>query len=126
MQPMQPTTDESQPLRRCVRDLVALSTLPAIWGNTDPLTISRSLAEVLLRLLIADFVYVRLHGRAGAPPTEAARTRNRTESSERAHAIGQALTPWLHLGSADEPAAIASPVGEGTVRLVVLPIGHGR
>jgi signal transduction histidine kinase/CheY-like chemotaxis protein len=126
MPAMPPTPDETQNLRRCVRDLVALSTLPAIWGNADAPTIGRSLAEVLLRLLSVDFVYVRLPGRAGRPPAEAARTRRRTESAGRAHEIGQALAPWLQPNGAGTPPSIPSPVGDETVRLAVFPIGPGH
>ena len=126
MQAMQPSSDEVQDLRRCVRDLVALSTLPAIWGNADPLRIGRSLAEVLLRILSVDFLYVRLHGRAGGPVLQAARTRRRAESVEQAHRIGEALEPWLQVDHVDTPPLIANPAGDGMVRLVVLPIGHGN
>src|SRR5579884_1166457 len=126
MSSISPATDEAQDLRRCVRDLVALSTLPAIWGNADPLHIGRSLAEVLLRLLAVDFIYVRLRGRAGGPPGEAARTRDRTETGDRAHKIGRALAPWLRLDDADTPFSIPSPVDDGTVRLAVFPLGHGN
>src|SRR5690348_14702997 len=121
MPSMQPSPDESQELRRCVRDLVALSTLPAVWGNADPLGVGRGLAEVLLRVLAADFVYVRLSGRAGGPPREAARTRNRAEPESRAGEIGRALAPWLSLDAAEAPPSIPNPVGEGAVRLAALP-----
>jgi PAS domain S-box-containing protein len=126
MSSMQQIPDEAQNLRRCVRDLVALSTLPAIWGNADSPTIGRSLAAVLLHLLSVDFIYVRLDGRAGGSPAEAVRTRPRTETAARAHAIGQALEPWLRSDNTDPPPAIPSPLGEGTVHLAVYPIGHAH
>ncbi len=126
MASMKPTPDEPQDLRRCVRDLVALSTLPAIWGKADPAGVGRSLAEVLARLLGVDFVYVRLSERAPAPAREAARTRHRTETTEGAHRLGRALAPWLRLDDFDAPHAIPDPSGEGTVRLAVFPIGCAR
>ncbi len=118
--------DEVHDLRRCVRDLVAFSTLPAVWENADPPGVGRGLAEVLLRILAADFVYVRLNGREGGPPLEALRTRQRAESEGRAHEVGRALEGWLRLEDADAPPTIPSPVGQGAVRLSVLPIGHGH
>src|SRR5690242_2578774 len=124
MRSMQPTPDETQDLRRCVRDLVSLSTLPAIWGNADPLSIGRSLAEVLQRILSVDFIYVRLHGRTDESIVETARTRQQAESANRVREIGQALEPWLRFNDADSPPVIPSPVEEGTVRLVVFPMGH--
>ena len=54
---MEQTTDETRNLRRCVRELAALSVLSAAWGRTGPQGIADSLAEVLLRSLPhADFV----------------------------------------------------------------------
>src|SRR5690348_447821 len=98
---MQPIPEEPQDLRRCVRDLVALSTLPAIWGNADAMSIGRSLAEVLVHILSVDFIYVRLHEWPGSPAREAARTRRRTESADCVRKIGQALAPWLQRNSSD-------------------------
>lgn len=126
MASIEPTPDEAQDLRRCVRDLVALSTLPAIWDNAEPASIGRSLAEVLLRLLSADFIYVRLDGRASGTRGEALRTRQRMESPGRAHEIGQALASWLQTDYADTPTSIRSPLGDGTMRLAVFAIGHAR
>src|SRR5947209_3280505 len=115
MPSMQPSPDEVQELRRCVRDLVALSTLPTVWAHADTLGIGRSLAEVLLRILTVDFVYVRLNGLSGGPPREAARTRYRAEPESRAQEIGRALVPWLSWDGALAPHSIPSPVGEGSV-----------
>ncbi len=118
--------DEVHDLRRCVRDLVAFSTLPAVWENADPSSIGRGLAEILLRILAADFVYVRLNGRDGGPPLEAVRTRQQAETEARAQEVGKSLEPWLRLEDADAPPTVPSPVGQGVVRLSVLPIGHGH
>src|ERR1044071_7239033 len=43
--------DETRRLRRTMRDLVALSTLPAVWTEAGPDDIIRSLADVLLNTL---------------------------------------------------------------------------
>ena len=109
-----------------MRDLVALSTLHAIWDNADSLRIGRSLSEVLLRILSVDFVYVRLNGRDDGSANEAARTRYRSESTSRAHEIGQTLGPWLQFDTVDAPPWVPNPLGDGTVRLAVFPIGHGH
>jgi hypothetical protein len=52
-------SDEASRLRRCIRDLVALSGLSAAWNGHDPLQIAGSLAEVLLHTLYLDFTYIR-------------------------------------------------------------------
>src|SRR5436305_936696 len=60
MDPFEPSFDETHNLRRAMRDVVALSTLPATWVGLGPDGIVRSLADVLLGMLSLDFVYVRL------------------------------------------------------------------
>jgi hypothetical protein len=50
-------------LRRCIRDLVALSTLPAMWKDHTPQQVADSVAAALLSMLNADVV-VRVHSRA--------------------------------------------------------------
>jgi PAS domain S-box-containing protein len=50
----------SDELRRCIRDLVALSTLPAAWGNYDMRQIGDSIAAALISMLDADFVFIAL------------------------------------------------------------------
>jgi signal transduction histidine kinase len=47
-------------LRRCVRDLVALSTLPATWRNYDARQIGDSIVAALTTMLAADFVLISL------------------------------------------------------------------
>src|SRR5580704_16566946 len=51
---------DPQELRRCVRDLVALSTLPAIWKTYTSCQIAESVAAELVAMLRADFVHVAL------------------------------------------------------------------
>ena len=46
--------EENRRLRRTMRDLVALSTLPAVWTGLGPEGIARSLADVLLNTLSLD------------------------------------------------------------------------
>ena len=53
-------------LRRYLRDLVAVSTLPAAWVGQSPQVIVYSFAEVLLRILHVECVYVRLDATAEA------------------------------------------------------------
>ena len=51
-------------LRRCIRDLVALSTLPAGWQNYDMRQIGGSIVAALVSILDADFVFIALPGEA--------------------------------------------------------------
>jgi signal transduction histidine kinase len=62
------TDAELTALRTVLRDLVALSAIPAAWVGREPATVAAGLADSLTGLLRLDFVYVRLcvPGFAGA------------------------------------------------------------
>ncbi|MGH3851593.1 MAG: sensor histidine kinase, partial [Pseudonocardiaceae bacterium] len=47
-------------LRTVLRDLVALSAIPAAWVGKEPAAVAAGLAEALIGLLQLDFVFVRL------------------------------------------------------------------
>jgi len=47
-------------LRTALRDLVALSTIPATWVGREPSTVAAGLADVLVGSLHLDFAFVRL------------------------------------------------------------------
>ena len=52
--------DENLRLRAALRDLVALSTIPAGWIGIEPRTIASGLADILAGSLGFDFAFVRL------------------------------------------------------------------
>jgi PAS domain S-box-containing protein len=122
---MEQTTDETHSLRRCVRELAALSVLSAAWGRTGPQGIAESLAEVLLRSLPhVNFVYVRVNGVADAAFHEAVRISQPLEPTSRSQDIARALEPVLKDGNSVPSPVIPNPIGAGTVRLAVLSIGY--
>src|SRR5262245_29942368 len=123
MPPTTGTIGELQDLQRSLRDLVALSTLPAVWAETSPTNIVGSLAEVLQRALSLDFVYVHAHREEGAI-LEAVRTNPPRISSDLAQSFGQTLSPWLK-SDALGVHSIANPCGSGDVGMIVLSLGHG-
>src|SRR4029077_3140054 len=51
--------DENLRLRAALRDLVALSTIPAGWIGIEPRTIAAGLADILVGSLCFDFAFVR-------------------------------------------------------------------
>src|SRR5438105_2367857 len=61
---------EVPPLRTALRDLVALSTIPAAWVGRDPAAIAAGLADVLVGSLHLDFVFVRLCDPSGGAAVE--------------------------------------------------------
>lgn len=63
--------DESGTQRRLVRDLVALSALPSLWGSQAPTFIAASLLDALRHMLRLDIAHVRLIDPEGGAPVEA-------------------------------------------------------
>jgi PAS domain S-box-containing protein len=49
---------DADELRHCVRDLIALSTLPAGWKNYEPRQMAESMASALVSMINADFVHL--------------------------------------------------------------------
>ena len=64
---------ESVTLRAALRELVALSTIPAAWVGRDPPTIAAGLADVLVGSLHLDFAFVRLCDPKGGSAIEVMR-----------------------------------------------------
>jgi C4-dicarboxylate-specific signal transduction histidine kinase len=60
-------------LQRALRDLVALSSVPAAWVGREPPAIAAGLADVLVNTLYLDFAFVRLCGPDGGAAVEIAR-----------------------------------------------------
>jgi PAS domain S-box-containing protein len=109
-----------------MRDLVALSALPAVWAGYQPLQVAESLAEVLLSTLRLDLVYIRLLGQTDGQEIEVARTAGGATPSEQTRDIGRALAPWLDGAGIDSAPPLPNLEAPGTVRVVAVPIGCGR
>jgi PAS domain S-box-containing protein len=109
-----------------MRDLVALSALPAVWAGCRPLQIAEALADVLLSTLRLDLVYLRLRGQTDGQGIEVARTAGGPTPTDQARDIGRTLAPWLDGAGIDSVPPLPNPVGPGTVRVAAVPIGYGR
>ena len=59
--------------RTVLRDLVALSTIPAAWVGREPPAVAAGLADTLIGLLRLDFAFVRLCDPSGAGAAEVTR-----------------------------------------------------
>jgi PAS domain S-box-containing protein len=66
-------SDEIRRLRATVGDLLALSTIPAVWVGKEPSAIAVELADVLVESLGLDFAFVRLCDPVGGQSVEAMR-----------------------------------------------------
>jgi signal transduction histidine kinase/PAS domain-containing protein len=60
------TDVEAPRLRAVLRDLIALSAVPAAWIGKEPPAVATGLADALVELLQLDFVFVRLSDPGGA------------------------------------------------------------
>lgn len=121
MDPSENATEENRRLRRTVRDLVALSTLPAVWTGLGPDGIARSLADVLLNTLSLDFIYVRLTPRPGEGAVEVVRSKH--SAVVHVEAVRASLAPLLNADQTEPPATITDPFGGGTLHVAVTRFG---
>src|SRR5437868_196772 len=123
---MPPVSDETPTLRRTMRDLVALSALPAVWARCQPPQVAQDLAAVLLSTLRLHLVYIRLPGQTAGQEIEVAHTARGSMPTDRTRDTGRALAPWLD-GMGNDPAPLLpNLIGSGPVRIVIVPIGCGR
>ena len=108
-----------------MRDLVALSTLPAIWAGADARRIPASLADVLCTTLDLDVAYVGIV--EPEPASEALRT-STTDSATREEllsmlrqlATAEAPRDFLEPGTGRQLQCAVSRFGMGEVRGVVV------
>jgi PAS domain S-box-containing protein len=109
-----------QELRRCIRDLTALSALPAIWRTYDPNQIAESASAAMLSIIDCEFVHVSLPDQE----IEVARV-GRGVDPDSTTVIPAALQEWL-APQAHGRTVISVPLNEGTLRLAIAPIGFGE
>jgi PAS domain S-box-containing protein len=104
-------------LRTAVRDLVALSTIPAAWVGREPAAIVTGLADVLVNSLYLDFAFVRLCDTNGGAVVEIAR-------GSAWHAFPEWLQHYLVNGRLSRREIIRD-IGSGAQRFrgIVIPIG---
>jgi signal transduction histidine kinase len=113
-------------LRAALRDLVALSAIPAAWIGSEPPTVAAGLADALVGLLRLDFAFVRLSDPGGAGAVEVTRGRAWANFPEwlEGHLAKSAPFPRKEVvPDADDDSArrrgIAVPVGVNGERGVV-------
>jgi len=110
---------------RAVRDLAALAALSADWIGGHPLQVAQGLVDLLLKTLRLDFAYLRLKsGQVDGHELEVARASRQPTTEAQTREIGQALAPWLDRAGPSEVRSVTNPLGTGTVRVIVVPIGH--
>src|SRR5947207_5300986 len=101
-----------------MRDLVALSALPAVWAGYQPRQVAEGLADVLLSTLRLDLVYLRLPGRTEGHQIEIARAAGRATTTDQTRNLRRALAPSLNGDTLEAAPSIPTPVGGAAVRPV--------
>src|SRR5438552_13239334 len=104
-------------LRTALRDLVALSTIPAAWVGREPPAVAAGLADVLVGSLHLDFAFVRLCDPDGGAAIEMTRGN-----------AWKAFPEWLqrHLaavGQLSRKEIVPDLGGAEPIRGIVIPIG---
>src|SRR6202521_934324 len=112
----------SNELRRCIRDLVALSALPGGWQNYDMRQIGGSIVAALISILDADFVFIALPGEGNQLISELARDKLTPESLKHVRTMLQRKSALL--GSGQE-FVFGDASGGGGLHVATAPIGFG-
>ena len=105
-------------LRTMLRDLVALSAIPAAWVGKEPTAVAAGLADALIGLLHLDFVFVRLCVPSVAGGVDVTRGK-----------AWKTFPEWLEIHLAKTGRLSATEIipdvdgGAGPCRGVVIPIG---
>jgi signal transduction histidine kinase/ActR/RegA family two-component response regulator len=116
-------SDEISSLRRTMRDLVAISTLPAIWTGYNSACIAESLADVMLNTLSLELIYVTFSRSDGTGVTEVARCRQVRDSTGNREKVSQALRSLIKDPFAST-SVIPHPLQEGTLRVASAHFGY--
>ncbi len=125
MDPAENPLEESRRLRRTIRDLVALSTLPAVWQGQGRDGIARSLCDVLLNTLSLELIYLRLAGERGHGTIELVRGKNRRDLTldER---LKSSLAPLTEARAPLSADTIPDPFGGEMLHVAVVRFGIGQ
>jgi len=114
---------EVQRLERDLRDVVALSTLPAIWFGAEPLRIAESLGAALFTTLACRLVYVALADHAGGTVAVAQVDRSRSDP-ELARRLGPDVLDWARRHDPDELLTVPGLARDELLRVAARPVGH--
>ena len=107
-----------------LRDIVALSMLPAIWAGAPPERIAESLAAALFTTLDARLVYVSFTDEYNQPFAAVAQVDRYRASPTLAARIGPAIFEWAQQHDPDEIFFLRDPDGASTFRIATRPIGR--
>jgi hypothetical protein len=117
------SADEVQHLRRSLRDLLALTSLPALWVGQTPYQMLESLADAIQRILDADIVHARLGSRLQPLTRSVTRTADQYHGAALDQALEAALRQWETRPGGAPASLLPYRHVEGFVRLAVWSLG---
>lgn len=115
---------DPQELRQCIRDLVALSSRPALSADYDPGQIAEAVALALLPIIRADFIYAVVPSGVGGPLVEVLHL-GETFASPAREPLRVAIRHGIAERMFERPWTIDDPSATGSLRLAYAPIGAG-
>lgn len=102
---------ELDELRRCLRDVLALLALPAVWRSQSVASILEKLIEVLEASVAGDFLFASAH-RAGEGLVKAARLGGRTATEAELAEAARWVEPFAAGTASREGPLVCGPLGE--------------
>ena len=112
-----------EPADNSLRDVLALSTLPAIWTGAQPLRIAESLAASLFTMLDPEFVYVSFVLTASPQPVAIAQIGRYETDPALAEQIGTAVLDWSRAHDPTDLLPLELPGRSGAVQVATRQIG---
>jgi hypothetical protein len=111
-------------LRRCIRNLMVHSSLPAAWETYSLHEIGDSVAAALVATLDAVAVAVSLRTRPEEPPTEATSSRAADTGFPEVTAIARhAIRAELRWEARGQTWTVPDPLGGASINLASVPVG---
>ncbi len=121
----QPDSVPANQLERALRDLAAISAMPAIWNGMTPPAVMQSLSEVLSTTLDLDLAYVRIAISGGNGASEAIQGRLAGGADALLPAVRAALETIRARSAADGAAALPILIAGQPLHLHARPLGTG-
>jgi C4-dicarboxylate-specific signal transduction histidine kinase len=109
-------------LRRLVRDLIALSALPAMWKDYEPGRIAESAASVLVSMLGAEFIYVGLSSESDDNGVDVVKMAAPVEATLLTE-LADTVKLEIRDAGGRQTMTIANPLFRSALRLAIAPIG---
>jgi PAS domain S-box-containing protein len=114
---------EIEQLRRMMGDLVALSSLPAVWAGGEPAQIAAGLADALQDVLGLELVYLRLAHLPDDRPLVAARLAGRPATRADLEALERLLAPHVTAPVTTRQATLPPFPDDAALVATLVPIG---